>query len=407
MTWDVTSRRRIRKSFGRISEIKEMPNLVEIQKRSYDQFLLIGVPPLKRPDQGLQAVFKSIFPIQFFMGQARLEFLRYDFDAPQYDVEECHQRRMTYAAPLKVTLRLVVYETDEDTEVQSIREVKDQDVYMGDVPLMTTDGTFIINGTERVVVSQMQRSPGVLFDHDKGKTHTSGKILFAGRIIPYRGSWVDFEFDSKDVLHVRIDRRRKLPATVLLRGLLSEATEALVGKRLRERFRGKDLETFLGMYREGRIIEILNKKPELLSLDEVEGMSPSEILGTFYESVTYTRNPKGWTVVFKMKHVVGRRFPYGICDAKTGQEVIRAGEKVTASLARKIGSAGVRMLLFPDEALLGRCVAEEVCDRKTGEVLAAVGVQIDEALLGQLRAASVTKVPVLSVEGGTVGELHS
>ena len=403
MTWDVASRRRIRKFFGRISEIQEMPNLVEIQKRSYDQFLLRDEPPQTRSVRGLQAVFKSIFPIRFFTGQATLEFLSYDFDEPQYDVEECRQRRMTYAAPLKVTLRLVIYETDEETGISSVREVKDQDVYMGDVPLMTKDGTFIINGTERVVVSQMQRSPGVLFDHDKGKTHASGKILFAGRIIPYRGSWVDFEFDSKDILYVRIDRRRKLPATVLLRALLSSSTESLIQERLRERFQGKEQETLLEMYEEGRCVEILNQVTDLLAFDEVQGMSPQDILAAFYESVTYNRKPNGWTMLFKLQQVVGKRYPYAVFDAKTGKEVIPPGKKMSALMARKIGSLGVRMLLVPDEALLGQCVAEDLVDKKTGEVLAPVGTEITEELMTRLRDSTITRVPVLHMDRSTVG----
>ncbi|MDP2620785.1 MAG: DNA-directed RNA polymerase subunit beta, partial [Hyphomicrobiales bacterium] len=222
-----TSRKRVRKYFGKIVEVAEMPNLIEVQKESYDQFLQVKEPTGGRPDQGLQAVFKSVFPISDFSETAMLEFVHYVFELPKYDVDECRQRGMTYAAPLKVTLRLIVFEVDPDSGAKSVKDIKEQDVYLGDIPFMTSKGTFIVNGTERVIVSQMHRSPGVFFDHDKGKTHSSGKLLYSARIIPYRGSWLDFEFDPKDILHVRIDRRRKLHATVLLRAL-GYSTEELL-----------------------------------------------------------------------------------------------------------------------------------------------------------------------------------
>ena len=193
-----------------------MPNLIEVQKASYDQFLLVKEPAGGRPDEGLQAVFKSVFPISDFSNTSMLEFVDYEFEPPKYDVDECRQRGMTYAAPLKVTLRLIVFDIDEETGARSVKDIKEQDVYMGDIPLMTNNGTFIVNGTERVIVCQMHRSPGVFFDHDKGKTHSSGKLLFAARIIPYRGSWLDIEFDAKDIVYARIDRRRKIPVTSLL-----------------------------------------------------------------------------------------------------------------------------------------------------------------------------------------------
>jgi len=210
---------RIRKNFGRIKKIVEIPNLVDIQMRSYDEFLQAATPADERRDVGLQTVFKSVFPIKDFNEVSSLEFIGYSLEKPKYDVDECRSRGMTYAAPLKVTIRLVVWDVDEETNVRSIRDVKEQEVYFGEIPLMTENGTFIINGTERVVVSQLHRSPGVFFDHDKGKTHSSGKLLYSARVIPYRGSWLDMEFDHKDILYVRIDRRRKMPVTVLLRAL--------------------------------------------------------------------------------------------------------------------------------------------------------------------------------------------
>ncbi len=219
ITGSFTGKKRIRKSFGRIPELAQMPNLIDVQRASYEAFLQMATPHDSRTNTGLQEVFKSVFPIDDFAGRGRLEFVYYELEEPKYDVDECIQRGMTYAAPLKVILRLIVWDLDEDTGARSIRDIKEQPVYMGDMPLMTDNGTFIINGTERVIVSQMHRSPGVFFDHDKGKTHSSGKYLFAARVIPYRGSWLDFEFDSKDLVYVRIDRKRKLPVTTLLYAL--------------------------------------------------------------------------------------------------------------------------------------------------------------------------------------------
>src|SRR6266849_9525663 len=264
MAISFNGQKRIRKNFGRISEIAPMPNLIEVQRSSYDHFLQMGVLAENRGSVGLQEVFKSVFPIRDFSERAQLEFVRYELETPKYDTDECQQRGITYAAPLKVTLRLVVWDVDEDTGSRSIRDIKEQDVYMGDMPLMTRNGTFIINGTERVSVSQMHRSPGVFFDHDKGKTHSSGKYLFAARVIPYRGSWLDFEFDAKDHLYVRIDRRRKLPATTLLLALDDAVTEALRAERAKD---SKQLVPF-----------------------EATGMSAEEILGFFYSVVSFDRS---------------------------------------------------------------------------------------------------------------------
>jgi DNA-directed RNA polymerase subunit beta len=214
-----SGRKRVRKHYGKIREVAQMPNLIEVQKSSYDLFLKSGDQPEPISGEGIMGVFQSVFPIKDFNDNAVLEFVSYELEKPKYDVEECQQRDMTYSAPLKVTLRLIVFEVDDITGVRSVKGIKEQDVYMGDIPLMTPNGTFVVNGTERVVVSQMHRSPGVFFDHDKGKTHSSGKLLFTSRIIPYRGSWLDFEFDAKDLVFVRIDRRRKLPVTTMLYSL--------------------------------------------------------------------------------------------------------------------------------------------------------------------------------------------
>src|SRR6478672_5211703 len=218
MATAIQSNFRIRKNLGRISRVIEVPNLIDIQKSSYDKFLQSNVPQTERVDIGLQAVFRSVFPIKDFNGTSELVFVSYNLEKPKYDVDECRQRGMTFAAPIKVTTQLMIYDARDGGE-RIVRDIKEQEVYFGELPLMTETGTFIINGTERVVVSQLHRSPGVFFDHDKGKTHSSGKLLYSARVIPYRGSWLDFEFDPKDIMFVRIDRRRKLHATVLLRAL--------------------------------------------------------------------------------------------------------------------------------------------------------------------------------------------
>src|SRR5438034_7853347 len=280
MATSFNGQKRIRKHFGRIAEVAPMPNLIEVQKSSYDHFLQIGVSADKRQNVGLEEVFRSVFPIRDFSERSQLEFVKYELELPKYDVEECQQRGMTFAAPLKVTLRLVVWDVDEDTGARSIRDIKEQDVYMGDMPLMTDKGTFIINGTERVIVSQMHRSPGVFFDHDKGKTHSSGKYLFAARVIPYRGSWLDFEFDAKDHVYVRVDRRRKLPATTLLMALDDAPTEA---KRAERRADNKNLQP-----------------------GEAVGMAKEEILSAFYGTVTYGRGPSGWMTPFEPEQYKGK-----------------------------------------------------------------------------------------------------
>src|SRR5437870_5027905 len=280
MAISFNGQKRIRKSFGRIPEVAPKTNLIDRQERSYAHFLQMGVIAEQRASVGLQEVFKSVFPIRDFSERAQLEFVRYELETPKYDVDECQQRGITFAAPLKVTLRLVVWDVDEDTGSRSIRDIKEQDVYMGDMPLMTKNGTFIINGTERVIVSQMHRSPGVFFDHDKGKTHSSGQYLFAARVIPYRGSWLDFEFDAKDHVYVRIDRRRKLPATTLLLALDDASTEALRARRKAEN----------GSLQPGEAI----------------GMSKEEILSFFYGSLLYERGPSGWMTPFEPEQFRGK-----------------------------------------------------------------------------------------------------
>ncbi len=377
MAKSYTGRKRIRRSFGRIPSVAPMPNLIEVQKSSYDHFLQMGVPPEKRENVGLQEVFKSVFPIKDFSGRGTLEFVRYELETPKYDVEECQQRGMTYAAPLKVMLRLVVWDIDEDTGTRSLRDLKEQDVYMGDMPLMTANGTFVVNGTERVIVSQMHRSPGVFFDHDKGKTHSSGKYLFAARVIPYRGSWLDFEFDAKDLVYVRIDRRRKLPVSTLLYALESDATEALRQERDAE----------------GRTLEP----------SEIKGMTSEDILDIFYDKVLYTRGPNGWKTAFQPERMKGVKLIYDLVDAATGERVAEAGTKMTPRLGKKLKEQGVAEILVTHEDLIGQFVAQDLINETTGEIFAEAGDELSNALLTELEKNGVTELPILAIDHINVG----
>src|SRR5271154_2707128 len=364
MAKSFTGRKRIRKSFGRIPEVAPMPNLIEVQMSSYSHFLQMEVLREQRKPVGLQEVFRSVFPIKDFSERSQLEFVKYELEHPKYDVEECQQRGMTFAAPLKVTLRLVVWDVDEDTGSRSIRDIKEQDVYMGDMPLMTDKGTFIINGTERVIVSQMHRSPGVFFDHDKGKTHSSGKYLFAARVIPYRGSWLDFEFDAKDHVYVRIDRRRKLPATTLLLALDGVATEA---KRAERQAEGKSLEAFA-----------------------VQGMSKEEILSAFYGTVTYQHGPNGWMTPFEPEQYKGK-LTADLIDADTGEVKLAIGAQMAPRAVRRLREEGLKHVLTRDDDLIGRYLAEDIISEETGEVYFESG---DEILPPTPTAATAKADPV-------------
>jgi DNA-directed RNA polymerase subunit beta len=352
MAQTFTGRKRVRKFFGHIREVAVMPNLIEVQKASYDQFLQVEEPAGGRIEDGLQAVFKSVFPISDFSGASLLEFVKYTFEHPKYDVDECRQRGMTYAAPLKVTLRLIVFDVDADTGAKSIKDIKEQDVYMGDMPLMTSNGTFVVNGTERVIVSQMHRSPGVFFDHDKGKTHSSGKLLFAARIIPYRGSWLDIEFDAKDIVYARIDRRRKLPATTLLYAL---------------------------------------------------GLDGETILSTFYNTVTYKRSKDAWRVPYSAERMKGMKAAADLIDADTGQVVLEAGKKLTQRSAKMIAEKGTKALLATDEDLYGQYIGEDLVSTKTGEIYAEAGDEITDKLLKSLLEEGFKEIPVLDIDHVNIG----
>ena len=371
------SRRRIRRSFGQLAEVTPMPNLIDVQRSSYDTFLQMGISRADREEHGLQETFNSIFPIEDFAGRAKLEFVSYDLETPKYDVEECQQRGLTYASSLKVTLRLEVWEEDEVTGARSIRDIKEQDVYMGDMPLMTSNGTFIVNGTERVIVSQMHRSPGVFFDHDRGKTHASGKLLFAARVIPYRGSWLDFEFDAKDILNVRIDRKRKLPVTTFLMALPNDESVAYTAGCAES---GEELDP-------ARII----------------GMARDEILKEFYESVSYTREGDGWSYGFNADALKGNKLVRDLIDANSREIVASAGTKMTPRSLRKLAEAGIERVFTPDEDLIGRYLADDCVDMQTGEVFAEAGDEITEDLQKRLVDEGAFEISVLFIDNLNFG----
>ena len=370
-----TSKKRVRRSFGRIDAVADMPSLIEIQKGSYDSF--IQAPGAEPCEFGLEEVFKSIFPIKDFSGNGELEFVKYELEEPKYDVDECIKRDMTYAAPVKATLRLVVWDTDEATGAKSIHDIKEQDVYMGDIPLMTDKGTFICNGTERVVVSQMHRSPGVFFDHDKGKTVSSGKYLFAARVIPYRGSWLDFEFDAKDLMYARIDRRRKLPISSILYSLYSKETEAKIAELAKE---GKEIER-----------------------TKIKGMDKEEILNYFYDAVTHVADKKGWKVKFDAERMKGVKFDYDLIDAKSGEVVLEKGKKLAPRMAQKLVDNGLEFYKVSDEQIIGKFLANNVVDSKTGEIIAEAGDEITQEVLDKLSAAKVKEFNTLFIDGVNVG----
>ncbi|MDI9348580.1 MAG: DNA-directed RNA polymerase subunit beta [Candidatus Symbiobacter sp.] len=392
MAISFTDRKRMRKNFGRIREVAPMPNLIEVQLDSYKHFLQMDVAPTSRKPVGLQEVFRSVFPIKDFADRAQLEFVKYELEAPKFDVEECQQRGVTFAAPLKVTLRLVVWDVDEETGARSIRDIKEQAVYMGDMPLMTDKGTFIINGTERVIVSQMHRSPGVFFDHDKGKTHSSGKYLFAARVIPYRGSWLDFEFDAKDHLYVRIDRRRKLPATTLLYALPSAASEQILAAH------PADAET----------------------PPEIQGMSSEEILAHFYQSQIYTRlttptpSPAAeasgeeatlftWKTKFQPERFRGNKLAFDLVDGQNFVVQAKSGEKLTQRLTQKLVADGLHEIAIPDEELYGHYMASDVINESTGEIFAEAGDEITPELLAVFAENGVSELKILVIDHVAVG----
>jgi len=346
----VQSNFRYRRSLGRVRQIVEVPNLIDIQKSSYDKFLQKDLPPRERKEIGLEAVFKSVFPIKDFDGTSELVYVSYNLERPKYDVDECRQRGMTFAAPIKVTTQLMVYDAREGGE-RIVRDIKEQEVYFGEIPLMTETGTFVINGTERVVVSQLHRSPGVFFDHDKGKTHSSGKLLYSARVIPYSGSWLDFEFDHKDIIYVRIDRRRKMHATVLLRAL---------------------------------------------------GYSTQDLLNYFYKPETiYFEKGNKYSKQIDYELLTGQR---ATRDVRVGGEVIvRKNQKFTKAIMKKLKSGSFDRLPMDLSELIGKVSAEDVVDAETGEVLLDCNEEVTEITLERLREANVSEIKVLFIDGLNVG----
>jgi len=345
-----TAKKRIRKIFGDIHEVVPMPNLIEVQRESYEQFLRSD--PKTGYVSGLEKTLRSVFPIRDFAETSELDFVHYELEDPKYDVTECRQRGITYAAPMKVTLRLIVFEVDQETETRSVLDIKEQDVYMGDMPLMTENGTFVVNGTERVIVSQMHRSPGVLFDHDRGKTHSSGKFLFAARVIPYRGSWLDFEFDAKDIVNVRIDRKRKLPVTSLLFAL---------------------------------------------------GLNSEEILNHFYETVTWKRGEGGWRLPYVPEQWRGNKPAFDIVDAKSGEVIFAAGTKISPRAANKAEKDGLAELLIPTEEIFARYSAKDVINESTGRIYIEAGDEVTPENLDALDQAGIDQLDLLDIDDVNTG----
>src|SRR5450432_1865554 len=346
----IQSNFRIRKHLGRIQKVIEIPNLIDIQKTSYDKFLQSNIPISERQEVGLQAVIRSVFPIKDFNGTSELVFVSYNTERHKYDVEECRQRGMPYAAPIKGTTQLMIYDTREGGE-RIVRDIKEHDFYFGEIPLMTDTGTFIINGTERVVVSQLHRSPGVFFDHDKGKTHSSGKVLYSARIIPYRGSWLDFEFDPKDIMFVRIDRRRKMHATVLLRAL---------------------------------------------------GYSTQDLLNYFYSTETvFLEKANKYSRSIEFDILSGQR---ATRDIRVGGEVlVKKNTKFTKAAIKKLREAKVDRLPIEIDELVGKVAAHDVIDKETGEVILECNEELTEAKVERLREASIDQFKVLFIDGLNVG----
>ena len=339
MAYSYTEKKRIRNDFGKLPQVMDLPYLLAIQMDSYRNFTQIDIPNEDRIEAGLHAAFKSVFPIVSYSGNAGLEYVDYNLGKPVFDEEECKLRSVTYGCSLRVRVRLMIY--DKDSSYKTIKEIKDQEVYMGEIPLMTNNGTFIINGTERVVVSQLHRSPGVFFDHDKGKTHSSGKLLYSARVIPYRGSWLDFEFDPKDLVYVRIDRRRKLPATMLLRAL---------------------------------------------------GFSAEEMLAEFFETNIFNLRKDGtYTLNLEPSRLRGDIATFDILDKK-GKVIVADGRRITARHVKELEKQKITKLTIPADYLHGRPLAKDVVNPDTGEILFKCNTEIDEEILSEIRKAGLSSV---------------
>jgi DNA-directed RNA polymerase subunit beta len=341
VNYSSTEKKRIRKSFAKRASVLDVPFLLATQLESYTAFLQAAVPPNERKNEGLQAAFTSIFPISSHSGNARLDFVSFALGEPPFDVKECQQRGLTYAAPLRAKVRLTIM--DKEAPKPTVKEVKEQEVYMGEIPLMTKTGSFIINGTERVIVSQLHRSPGVFFEHDRGKTHSSGKLLFSARIIPYRGSWLDFEFDPKDFVYFRVDRRRKMPVTILLKAI---------------------------------------------------GMTPEQILATFYDFDAFHLGKSAVEFELVPERLRGEVARFDFVD-KHGKVIVPRDKRITVKHIRDMEAAGMKRIAVPDEFLLGRVLAHNVVDKETGEILATANDEITDELAAKLRAAGVDRIQTI------------
>ena len=377
MSLDHINSKKIRKSFGKIPLVTSLPNLIEVQKRSFDSFLQLKVEPEKRDNSGLHAIFKSVFPINDYAERATVDYVSYNLGIPKYDVEECNQRGMTYGAPLLVNFRLIIWDIDEIAGTKSVRDIKEQEVYMGDIPLMTKNATFVVNGTERVVVSQMHRSPGVFFDHDYGKTHASGKYLFNSRIIPYRGSWLDFEHDAKNNIHARIDRKRKFPVTTLLKCLLSN-----------------DSASYLAECEKNKI-EADPKK--------IMGMTAEEILQIFYDNVLYKKNDYGWQFKEDLAFFKGKILNFDLIDSKNGKVLITKGTKINQRLLNDLKKKNILSLTIEEVSLIGQYIASDIIDEKSGKIYFEAGYEIDEIFIDFINEHKLTKIDILKVDNIEIG----
>jgi DNA-directed RNA polymerase subunit beta len=340
--YSYTERKRIRKSFGKRASVLNVPYLLTMQRDSYVAFLQKDVPPAQRKPEGLQAAFLSAFPIVSHNGYVEMKFLEYNIAKPTFDVRECQQRGLTFAAAVRARLQMIIYDR-ESHPAKAVKEIKEQEVYMGEVPLMTDYGSFVVNGTERVIVSQLHRSPGVFFEHDKGKTHSSGKLLFSARIIPYRGSWLDFEFDPKDILYFRVDRRRKMPVTILLKAI---------------------------------------------------GLTPESILGHFFQNDHFRLMEAGAQMAFVPERLKGEVARFDLTD-KDGNVVVEKDKRITAKHVRQLESNGTGYVSVPEDFLLGRVVARNMVDPDTGEIVAKANDELTEGLLKKLRSAGITELPCI------------
>ena len=369
--------KKIRKSFGKIPHITSLPNLIEVQKRSFDNFLQLRTEPNKRDSYGLHEVFKTVFPINDYTERATVDYVSYKLGIPKYDVEECSQRGMTFAAPLLVTFRLIIWDIDEEAGTKSVRDIKEQEVYMGDIPLMTKNATFVFNGTERVVVSQMHRSPGVFFDHDFGKTHASGKVLFNARIIPYRGSWLDFEHDAKNNIHARIDRKRKFPVTTLMKCLTSSTSEEYVHECLKN-----------------------NVDPEP---KKIQGMTGEEILSHFYKTIKFKYSKFGWSTKFDINSYKGKTLTHDILKLQNGKVLIEKNTKITHKILNQFDNKKIDEVCFENNYLIGNFIAGDIIDEKNGKILFESGYEINEEFLSFIEQKNIKSLEILKVENIEIG----